>query len=333
MPKPPPKSSRSPRRSSSSSGKDSKTNSARRGSNQAAKRPVSPGRRPKPSTDRILEHPSPQRSSQSQPNSEVQFSNHPGNDSGSNHSEHSNSPDLIYGLHPVIAALRGGRSLNRIWVLPQLRSDSRFQALLLQAKADGTVIDDVTTQHLDRMLPDANHQGIVAQVTPYVYHDFDQLVAQAKSCPDPVLLVAEGVTDPHNLGAIIRTAEAFGVQGLILHQRRAVGITSTVMKVAAGALESFSVARVTNLNRVLETLKTEGFWIYGTASEASQPLHKTNLTGAVALVVGSEGQGLSRSIEQKCDVLVQIPLAGNTPSLNVSVATGVAIYEIYRQRC
>jgi 23S rRNA (guanosine2251-2'-O)-methyltransferase len=144
--------------------------------------------------------------------------------------------------------------------------------------------------------------------------------------------MAEGLTDPHNLGAIIRTSEAIGAQGLILPQRRAVGITSTVMKVAAGALETFPVARVVNLNRALEELKQAGFWIYGTSATASQPVYQVNFSGPIVLVVGSEGEGLSRLIEQSCDVLVSIPLEGTTPSLNVSVATGMTLYEIYRQR-
>ncbi|NJK36546.1 MAG: 23S rRNA (guanosine(2251)-2'-O)-methyltransferase RlmB [Oscillatoriales cyanobacterium SM2_3_0] len=243
------------------------------------------------------------------------------------------SPDLIYGKHPVIGALRGARSLNRIWLVSHLRADPRLQALLLRAKSQGTVIDSVTSQHLDRAFPEINHQGIVAQVTPYDYLSFEDLVQQAQSSQThPVILVAEGVTDPHNLGAIIRTAEAFGTQGLILPQRRAVGITSVSMKVAAGALETFPVARVVNLNRTLEALKTAGFWIYGADATASGPLHRANFTGPTVLVVGSEGQGLSRSTQKHCDLLLQIPLGGQTPSLNVSVATGIALYEIYRQR-
>ncbi|MGL5083934.1 MAG: 23S rRNA (guanosine(2251)-2'-O)-methyltransferase RlmB [Microcoleaceae cyanobacterium] len=243
------------------------------------------------------------------------------------------NPDLIYGRHPVVTALRGERSLNRIWLVPQLRADPRLQALLLKAKAQGTVIDDVTTQHLDRAFSNLNHQGIVAQVTPYEYFDFDDLVRQAQSSRShPVIVVAEGVTDPYNLGAIIRTAEALGTQGLVLPQRRAVGITSISLKVAAGALETFPVARVVNLNRALEALKIEGFWIYGTDSTAGQPIHTVSLTGPIVLVMGSEGQGLSHSTRRHCDVLLKIPLAGQMPSLNVSVATGIALYEIYRQR-
>ena len=147
-----------------------------------------------------------------------------------------------------------------------------------------------------------------------------------------MIVVADGITDPHNLGAIIRTSEAIGAQGLVIPQRRASGITSTVMKVAAGALENFPVARVVNLQRALEELKATGFWIYGTGATASVPVHTVNFTGPIVLVVGSEGEGLSMLTQRSCDVLVSIPLQGSIPSLNASVATGMALYEIYRQR-
>jgi len=242
-------------------------------------------------------------------------------------------PDLIYGRHTVLAALENQRSLNRIWILGQLRTDRRFQELLQQAKDNGVVIDQVNTQRLDQITQGANHQGIVAQVAPYEYLDLDLFIAQAKSAaPNPVIVVAEGLKDPHNLGAIIRSSEAIGAQGLVIPQRRSVGITATVMKVAAGALETFPVARVVNLSRALETLKTEGFWIYGTVANAPQTLQSMEFSGPIVLVVGSEAEGLSRLVEKNCDVLVSIPLRGTTPSLNVSVATGMALYEIYRQR-
>ncbi|WP_413162482.1 23S rRNA (guanosine(2251)-2'-O)-methyltransferase RlmB [Capilliphycus salinus ALCB114379] len=241
--------------------------------------------------------------------------------------------DLIYGRHTVLAALEHQRALNRIWMIPQLQSDHRFQKGLSTAKANGTLIDRVSNRRLDQIAPGTNHQGIVAQVSPYEYKELSELIdlAQAAS-PEPVIVMAEGLSDPHNLGAIIRTSEAIGASGLILPQRRAVGITSTVMKVAAGALETFPVSRVVNLNRALEELKQAGFWIYGTSATAQHALYTVKFSGPVVLVVGSEGQGLSRLLEESCDVLVSIPLVGQTPSLNVSVATGMALYEIYRQR-
>lgn len=241
--------------------------------------------------------------------------------------------DLIYGRHTVLAALENERSLNRIWMIPPLQSDHRFQKGLSIAKANGTLIDRVSNQRLDQIAPGANHQGIVAQISPYEYKELSELITLAQTASsEPLIVMAEGLSDPHNLGAIIRTSEAIGAQGLILPQRRAVGITSTVMKVAAGALETFPVARVVNLNRALEELKKAGFWVYGTSATADKPIYEVKFSGAIVLVVGSEGQGLSRLIEESCDVLVSIPLEGTTPSLNVSVATGMALYEIYRQR-
>lgn len=243
------------------------------------------------------------------------------------------NPDLIYGRHSVLAALEGDRTLNRVWVTPRLRYDPRFHTLLTQAKASGTVIDEVEPQRLDHLTQRANHQGIVAQVAPHEYTELGDLIAQAKAATDhPILVVAEGITDPQNLGAIIRTAEAMGAQGLVIPQRRAVGITSTVLKVATGAIESLPVSRVINLSRALEELKTAGFWIYGTAAEAEAPLPTIKFTGATALVVGSEGEGLSLLTQRGCDQLISIPLAGKTSSLNASVAAGMALYEIYRQR-
>jgi len=241
--------------------------------------------------------------------------------------------DFIYGRHSVLAALSGERNLNRIWVTPRLRYDARFHSLLQQAKANGAVIDEVEPQRLDQMTNRATHQGIVAQIAPYEYLELGDLIGQAKAAsPNPVLLVADGITDPHNLGAMIRTAEAIGAQGLVIPQRRAVGITSTVMKVATGALETFPVARVVNLTRALEELKEAGFWIYGTSAEADEVLPKVDFSGSIALVIGSEGEGLSLLTQRACDRLVSIPLRGKTSSLNASVATGMVLYEIYRQR-
>lgn len=241
--------------------------------------------------------------------------------------------DLIYGRHTVLSALENQRSLNRLWITPQLRYDPRFHSLLTQAKANGTVIDEVDLRRLDQITHRANHQGVAAQVAPYAYSELSELISQAKSVSEqPVLIAVDSITDPHNLGAIVRTAEALGAQGLVLPQRRCVGITSTVMKVASGALENFPVARVVNLSRALEELKASGFWIYGLAANGSQPLHGEQFEKAVVLVIGSEGEGLSLLTQRGCDFLLSIPLQGKTPSLNASVAAAMALYEVYRQR-
>lgn len=245
------------------------------------------------------------------------------------------SPDLIYGRHAVEAAIANGRPLNRVWINERLRYDPRFLTLLEEAKANGAVIDEVEGRRLSQITQGANHQGIVAQTSSYDYQDLDDLIERAKTkigLKIPVLIAADSITDPHNLGAIIRSAEALGAQGIVIPQRRAVGITSTVAKVAAGALETIGVARVVNLKRALETLKAAGFWIYGLSSGGSQPLHTVTFDRPTVLVVGAEGEGLSLTVQQSCDMLISIPLRGATPSLNASVATGMALYEVYRQQ-
>ncbi len=243
------------------------------------------------------------------------------------------SIDLIYGHHAVLAALEGDRQLNRIWITSHLRHDVRYRTLLQTAKTKGTVVDEVDNYRLNQLTHGATHQGVCAQAAPYRYWELEDLIHQAKAQSQaPVLVVIDSITDPHNLGAIIRTAEAFGAHGMVLPQRRVAGITSTVMKVAAGALEHFPVARVVNLNRALETLKQSGFWIYGTAAGRHSPLHKMELREPIGLVIGAEGDGLSLVTQRHCDHLITIPLSGKTPSLNASVAAGITIYEIFRQR-
>ncbi len=248
-------------------------------------------------------------------------------------SEETDHQDLIFGRHSVLAALESDRTLNRIWVTNRLHYDAQFRPLLTEAKARGTVIDEVAMERLNQITHRGNHQGIAAQVAPYVYVELEDLITQAKEkTNEPVIVIADSITDPHNLGAIIRTTEAIGAQGIVIPQRRAVGVTSTVMKVASGALETLPVARVVNLSRALEILKEAGFWLYGTVAENGQVLHRIEFKGAIGLVIGSEGEGLSLLTQRNCDQLVSIPLVGKTPSLNASVATAIALYEIYRQK-
>ena len=240
--------------------------------------------------------------------------------------------DLTYGRHAVLAALKGDRQINRIWLTDKILAHGQFYPLVKEAKANGTIIDEVSSLRLSQLTQGGNHQGIAAQIAPYIYWDLSDLIETAKQVPEPVIVIADGIEDPHNLGAIIRTAEALGVGGMVIPQRRAVGVTSTVMKVAAGALENMAIARVVNLNQAIATLKTAGFWIYGTTADTDQLLHQTNFSGAVGLVIGSEGKGLSQLTEKNCDQLVGIPLVGKTPSLNASAAAAIALYEVFRQR-
>ena len=256
-----------------------------------------------------------------------------GNQAAGESDDGQDETDLLYGRHAVEAALQAQRPLNRVWVNARIRYDPRFLSLIDEAKASGAVIDEVDTLRLNQITAGANHQGIAAQAASHAYHDLDEMIETALGATKlPVIIAADGITDPHNLGAIIRTAEALGVQGMVIPQRRAVGVTSTVAKVAAGALEHLPVARVVNLKRALDTLKEKGFWIYGLSSEASQPVHRTTFDRPTVVVVGSEGSGLSLTVQQSCDALISIPLRGTVPSLNASVATGMALYEIYRHQ-
>ncbi|AHB87752.1 23S rRNA (guanosine2251-2'-O)-methyltransferase RlmB [Thermosynechococcus sp. NK55a] len=242
------------------------------------------------------------------------------------------APELLYGRHAVLSALESGRPCNRIWVIPSLRYDPRFHQRLNEAKQQGAIIDTVTPERLDQLCQRGRHQGIAIQVAAYNYWSLEDLLAKAATVNQPVLLAADGITDPQNLGAMIRTAEALGMQGVIIPQRRAVGITATVAKAAAGALEYLPVARVINLNQALETLKAAGYWIYGLSERGAVPLPKITFDRPTVFVVGSEGDGISLQTQKHCDEIVAIPLAGRTSSLNASVAVGIALYEISCQR-
>jgi 23S rRNA (guanosine2251-2'-O)-methyltransferase len=243
--------------------------------------------------------------------------------------------DYLYGKHSVFTAIEKERQINRIWVLSKLRHHPAFFTLIDQAKANGTVVDEVDAQRLGYLANGGNHQGIVAQVAPHDYLEIEELISRALATSDhPIIVVADGIVDPQNLGSILRTAEAMGVQGVVIPQRRAVGITSTVLKVAAGALEHIPVARVVNLSRALGQLKEAGFWIYGTTADAEQAIYTVDFTDRrpVVLAIGSEGDGLSLLTQKGCDHLVSIPLTGKTPSLNAANAAAMCLYEISRQR-
>ncbi|AFZ45685.1 RNA methyltransferase, TrmH family, group 3 [Halothece sp. PCC 7418] len=247
--------------------------------------------------------------------------------------ENTENDDLIYGRHTVQAALEGHRQLNRIWITPRLRYNSTFNPLLQTAKKQGSIIDEVGVERLNQITHGANHQGVAAQVAPYPYWELAELIEKAQAVTDkPIIIAAEGITDPHNLGSIIRSAEALGAQGIVIPQRRAAGITSTVMKVAAGALEYLPVARVVNFSRGLEELKKAGFWVYGTVAEEGQLISQVSFDHSVVLVVGGEAQGLNLLTQRHCDELVTIPLFGKTESLNAHIASAIALYEVSHRR-
>ena len=213
-----------------------------------------------------------------------------------------------------------------------MRFQPRFMQLLREAKAGGVLVEEVTWARLGQLTDGAVHQGIVLQAAAADTLDLGSLIDGCRSIGEPPLLMAlDGITDPHNLGAIARSAEALGAHGLVLPQRRSAGLTGSVAKVAAGALEHLPVARVVNLNRALDTLKQEGYRVVGLAAEGSVTLEEVDLDGPLVIVTGSEGDGLSMLTRKHCDQLVRIPLRGATPSLNASVATALLLYEVARR--
>jgi 23S rRNA (guanosine2251-2'-O)-methyltransferase len=240
--------------------------------------------------------------------------------------------ELLYGKQPVRSALEKGRTLNRLWIIDQLRYDGRFLPLIEEAKNKGTVIDVVDRKRLDQITQGENHQGVVAQVAAYTYWELEDLIQQSAKDPEPMILVLDGIEDPQNLGSLIRTAEALGVNGLIIPQRRASGVTATVSRVAAGAVEHLAIARVVNLNQALERLKEAGYWVVGAEASGERSVSAMDLKGPLVVVVGSEGKGISLLTQKLCDFICHIPLKGRTPSLNAGVAGGIILYEVSRQR-
>ena len=248
------------------------------------------------------------------------------------HAAEAVADDLLWGRHATQAALEAGRPLHRIWCTSELRSASKFLQLLKDAKSSGVLVEEVTWARLGQLTGGAVHQGIVLQTAAAETFDLEDLVKGCSSLDEaPLLLALDGLTDPHNLGAIVRSAEALGAHGVVLPQRRSAGLTGSVAKVAAGALEHLPVARVVNLNRSLETLKSSGYRVIGLAEEGDLTLEEVDLDGPLVFVTGSEGQGLSMLTRRHCDQLIRIPLRGVTPSLNASVATALCLYEVARR--
>ena len=239
--------------------------------------------------------------------------------------------EVIYGLRAVREALRAGtRPLLRILVL---RQDRQFADLARLARTARIPVHIEPKQALDRLVPGGKHQGVIGVVAAKRYADPLGIVRYAhRRGEPPFLVILDGVEDPHNLGAVIRTAEAVGVHGVVLPERRAVGLTGTVAKASAGALEHVRVARTPNLSRLIESLKAEGLWIFALDHRASKPYTALDLTGPIALVLGGEGKGIRPGVLDKCDDSASIPMQGRVESLNVSVAGAVLMYEVLRQR-
>lgn len=249
-----------------------------------------------------------------------------------NTSNESMREDLIIGRNAVIEALKSDRTIECVYVSKGDLEGSIKVALGL-AKDKGVVIKEADRRKLDTMCDGLNHQGIVARVTPFKYCEVNDILEDAKRKEQqPFIVILDEIEDPHNLGSIIRTAELCGVHGIIIPKRRNVGVTSTVYKCSAGAIEHMKIAKVTNINATIDMLKEQGIWIYGADIDGKDYSYNTDFSGPCALIIGSEGKGISSLTLKKCDLLVKIPMIGKINSLNASVAGGIMMYEVLKGR-
>ncbi|MER1989686.1 MAG: 23S rRNA (guanosine(2251)-2'-O)-methyltransferase RlmB [Solibacillus isronensis] len=240
------------------------------------------------------------------------------------------SGEMIAGKNPVLEALRAGREINKLWIAEGVKKTG-VQELMDLAKEQGVLVQFVPKQKVDKLAE--NHQGIVASVAAYDYAELDDLFNAAKAKnEDPFFLILDELEDPHNLGSIMRTADAIGAHGIIIPKRRAVGLTAVVAKASTGAIEHVPVVRVTNLAQTVDELKDRGVWIAGTDAKGSADYRKMDATLPLALIIGSEGKGMSRLLKDKCDFLYHLPMVGHVTSLNASVAAALLMYEVYRKR-
>ncbi len=238
----------------------------------------------------------------------------------------------IEGRNALTEALRSGRTIDKVFVASG-DTDKGLQRLAAQAKEAGAVVVPVDRRKLDAMSTTRAHQGVIALVAAKDYSTIDDILQEAADRGEaPLLVICDELSDPHNLGAILRSAECAGAHGVIIPKRRSVSLTATVAKASAGAVEYMKVARVTNINAAMDELKKKGVWIFGTAAEGSIPMYQADLTIPTAIVIGSEGDGMSQLVRKNCDVTVHIPMNGRITSLNASAAASILLYEAVRQR-
>ena len=237
----------------------------------------------------------------------------------------------IEGRNAVLEAFRSGKTIDRLFVLDRCQ-DGPVRTIVREAKKHDTIVNFVPKERLDSMSETGHHQGVMAYAAAYEYAEVEDIlkIAEEKGEP-PFLFLLDGIEAPHNLGAIIRTANLAGAHGVIIPKRRAVGLTATVARTSAGALNYTPVAKVTNMAATIEDLKKRGIW-FVCADMGGESMYRLNLTGPIGLVIGNEGEGVSRLVKEKCDMIASIPMKGDIDSLNASVATGVLAYEIVRQR-
>ena len=240
--------------------------------------------------------------------------------------------DLIEGRNAVAEAIRAGRTIDKLYIA-RGDTDRNLARIAAKARERGIVVTECDRRRLDAMSVTGAHQGVIAQAAVREYSSIEDILAlAAERGEDAFVIVCDEIADPHNLGAIIRTAECAGAHGVVIPKRRSAGLTAVVDKASAGAAEHMLIARVPNISAALRELKDGGLWVYGTDAGADSPLWGTDMTGPVCLVIGSEGFGMSRLVRENCDVNVSIPLRGKISSLNASAAASIMIYEVVRQR-
>ncbi len=238
---------------------------------------------------------------------------------------------LIEGRNAVLEAFRSGKTIDKLFVLKECK-DGPIRSILREAEKGDTIVNFVTKERLDQLSSTGKHQGVIAQAAAYKYAEVEDILQKAAEKGEPpFLILLDGIEDPHNLGAMIRTANLAGAHGVIIPKNRAVGLTATVARTSAGALNYTPVAKVTNLTRTMEELKKQGIW-FVCADMSGESMYKMNLTGPIGLVIGNEGSGVSHLVKEHCDMTASIPMKGDIDSLNASVAMGVLAYEIVRQR-
>ena len=238
----------------------------------------------------------------------------------------------LEGRNALQEALKSGRTVDKVFIAAG-ETDRGLQRLAAEAKEAGAVVVPVDRRKLDAVSFTRAHQGVIALVAAHVYYSIDDILEEAASRGEaPLIVVCDELSDPHNLGAILRSAECAGAHGVIIPKRRSVGLTATVAKASAGAIEYMKVARVTNINSAIAELKEKGVWVFGTAAEGSIPMYQANLTVPAAIVIGNEGDGMSQLVRKNCDVMLNIPMKGHISSLNASAAASILLYEALRQR-
>lgn len=240
--------------------------------------------------------------------------------------------DQVEGRNTVLELLESGKDINKIFITKGERHGS-INKIISMAKENKVILVEKEKRQMEEIAQTQNYQGVIALVPPFEYCEVEDILQEAKQKgEDPFVLILDGIEDPHNLGSIIRTAETAGVHGVIIPKRRAATVNSTVNKVSAGAVQHMKVARVTNISDTIEQLKKEGLWICGTDINTKTYYYDQDFTGAIGIVIGNEGNGISQKVKKNCDFLVKIPMKGKVTSLNASVSTGIVIYEAVKQR-